>query len=381
MNDPEGSVQPIVILMITPTYLPAIGGIEYHIDSLKKYLPKRDVLVDIVVVNSRIQRFEKHVDAGGTVYLVPARKIGPFELFGKLDDYFDVSKYDVIHAHDPHIAGISLNLLLNKKYGNKLVLSTHGGFFHTKNNYLLKRIYWEIAARYLIRAYDAVICVSKSDETTFRKILPMRRLYLIENGIDFNKFNRISKSIVPSANSFIYFGRFSSNKRVDLLLDVIIELIENGSTEIKLTLVGDAEDVEFLRIIKDRASKYPENITIKDFQDDDGLIMEISKATFFITATQYEGFGMSTIEAMSAGRIPIVNNISPLNELVSNKVNGYLINFDSGAAVKEIYEVICSESNERNNVRRSALDRAKEFSWDEKVKSFQSLYLNLVKLK
>ena len=55
----------------------------------------------------------------------------------------------------------------------------------------------------------------------------------------------------------------------------------------------------------------------------------ISECSFFVSASRYEGFGLSLVEAMSAGLIPIVNSISSFDPIISSAAIGSVTDFSN----------------------------------------------------
>jgi glycosyltransferase involved in cell wall biosynthesis len=97
--------------------------------------------------------------------------------------------------------------------------------------------------------------------------------------------------------------------------------------------------------------------------DDASLNIFYSHAQYFLFLSEYEGFGLPVLEAMTAGTPVICSNNSSLPEV------------SGGAAL----EVDCHNANEimsameklyyddffRQNCIEKGLERAKEFSWDK----------------
>ncbi len=91
---------------------------------------------------------------------------------------------------------------------------------------------------------------------------------------------------------------------------------------------------------------------------------------------RYEHFGMSTVEAMSAGCVPMVIAAGGQAEIVSDGKNGYL--WDTTDALEDQtrrFLTLDPESVQR--MRVAARDRACEFSWDHFVGRTAAIYRSL----
>ena len=93
---------------------------------------------------------------------------------------------DIVHVHaiDFFYDFLAWTKPLHRR---KLVVSTHGGFFHTAFAARLKRIYFSTVTRASMLWYDGVAAVSLTDQIQFSRIRP-RGLVCIENGVNTSKF-------------------------------------------------------------------------------------------------------------------------------------------------------------------------------------------------
>lgn len=360
--------------MVTPTYLPKIGGIENHIKELSQNLLNNGNEVEILVIGKGFKIHSELIEGIKTHY-INANGIKPFIFFNHLSNYINIDSFDIVHVHEPHIAGISIHFYLYN-YGKKLVLSSHGGIFHTKNNNILKKIYWYTIAKVLIKKYSRVICVSKNDVKYYKKIY--NNITVIENGINIDKFKSIRDTINYNKKSFIYFGRFSENKDIITLIKNIKNIInKKGYEDTQLTLIGKAENSKYKSKIYKEIKGYEKNIKIFNFLSEKELLEKISEATFFITTTKYEGFGISVFEALAAGRICIVNNISPLNKMFENEKELYFIDFNDAESFVQIMNII-HQSKKFDNIRKNAFETLKRFSWNRKINEIEHLYKEIL---
>ena len=112
-------------------------------------------------------------------------------------------------------------------HGRKLVVSTHGGFFHTNYASRLKRVWFQTVTRLSLKFYAGVAAVSASDFERFSAIRP-KGMVCIENGANVSKFHDASAAHVSRNRSF-RIGRFAKNKRIDLLIEFVRALRRHDS--------------------------------------------------------------------------------------------------------------------------------------------------------
>src|ERR1700674_3335790 len=154
---------------------------------------------------------------------------------------------DIVHVH---AIDFFFDFLAWTKplHGKRLVVSTHGGFFHTAFAARLKRLYFATVTRGSTVWYDGVAAVSLTDQTQFSRIR-RRGLVCIENGVNTSKFADAASR--RPIKSMIWIGRFSQNKRLDRLILVFGALLRIDPAW-TLTIAGQPWDLD-LRQLNDLA--------------------------------------------------------------------------------------------------------------------------------
>jgi len=365
------------ILHITPTFFPAVGGIETVLRDLTSHLRRNGIVADVLHISpNNKHRRQESVD-GSTVWRVP---LFPNRLIGvTLPIRSLLLGYDLLHVHDPQGMALSANVLVQGR-GKKKLLSTHGGYFHTSSYSLIKKIHWQWFAPAILRQYDEILASSAADRDTFETKAPNVRL--LGNGIDVSKFISVDHSSALPATRWIYWGRLSQNKRIDLLVDTV-KLARDAGLDIRLTIAG--RDFDGLSpSIQARIASYGLNnyIRMTGPLSEADLLVELAAHTVFITASEYEGFGLTVVEAMAAGLMVICRNVAPLNSFVVPRKNGALIDFDSSAADLASINLLGTASiSEISAMRKEARATALPYSWDSVVKQYIAVYDGLMRTK
>ena len=229
---------------------------------------------------------------------------------------------DIVHVHavDFFVDYLALTRLWHRK---PMVLSTHGGFFHTPYAQRLKHAYFHTISRFSLSQFRAVIACSHADRDIFARVCG-RRLALVENGVDIAKFAGLGQA---DARTIIYFGRIAPNKRLDLLVGWFAALRKLDPSW-TLIVAGKPMGVSLadLRLLADRNGA-SDAIEFHESPTDDALKALIARSSLFASASAYEGFGISLIEAVSAGLYPVVSDI-PAHRRSCEKLGvGSLIDF------------------------------------------------------
>lgn len=279
---------------------------------------------------------------------------------------------DVIHVHG--VSALSDYLVLTKhRHQKPIVLNTHGGLFHTQSLTAIKKLYFFGGQKIMLKGIDLVVADSPHDFELFKPIAP--HMILLENGVD---FSALSKKTEKEPKRFLYVGRLSKNKRVDLLLKAFGELKKLGC-DFELRLAGP--DWENLAgELKQLAEKLDISKQVLFLGEISGqqLAAEFLAAKFFVSASRYEAFGISTIEGMAAGCIPIVNDIPSFRHFIKDEKDGYLVDFsDYEKTAGRISEIL----GQKTDLSRRARKSAKRFSWEQKAKEWVNVYQSVIKAK
>jgi len=359
------------IVHLTPNFYPAVGGIETYVYELSRRLIKKGHKVSVVTSNmlrndKNLSKFERV--SGIDVYRVPFKMVMRYNFSIEAFKLLTELKYDVLHVHS---IGYFTDIipLLKRVKTVKIIVSTHGGIFHTSHMKLLKNIYFNSLAKNSLKNADYVIATSKKDSKLFSKIVHRGKMNVIYPGVNWDQLSKMKHG--KSKNTLLYVGRFVENKRLDRMLHVISKLATKV-TDVKLLLVGEdwGEKRKLLGIIRKLGLKDNVNFVsgVKNHY------RYFSKANAFLLSSEYEGFGISVIEAMASGLPVVVNDIETMHEIVTNGKNGYIVDFNDYRKVSDILLKLLENGNVQRRLGENAKLSAKRFDWDVIVDEIENVY-------
>ena len=278
---------------------------------------------------------------------------------------------DIVHVHaiDFFFDFLGWTRLWHRK---RLVVSTHGGFFHTEFAARLKRLYFATVTRASMLWYDGVAAVSSTDQAQFSSIR-RRGLVCIENGVNADKFADAGSR--EPRKAMIWIGRFSENKRLDRLIGFFAAL-RRLDPEWTLTIAGQPWDLG-TREVRDLATAagVAGALRLVESPDDAAIRRLIGGCSVMASSSDYEGFGIAVVEGMSAGLFPLLSDIAPFTRLVNASGVGINVNFarpESAAAafVARWREVASGYAA----VRARATAAAAVHGWRHVSRRYRSLY-------
>ena len=140
---------------------------------------------------------------------------------------------------------------------------------------------------------------------------------------------------------------------------------KNGINDLYLVLCGSGWDAFLPKLKKsmDYLGEFGKYIIKTGYADDEDVPVLYSGALWFVYTSQYEGFGLPPLEAMSCGCPVITSNNSSLPEVVGDA--GIMIDYDSEEQHIEAFEKMYYDKSFRNSCIEKGLERAGKFSWDK----------------
>lgn len=174
---------------------------------------------------------------------------------------------------------------------------------------------------------------------------------------------------IPAGKKYVFsLCTLEPRKNLIRAVKTFIEFIKKNKIDDMVFVLGGAHWDDFIGKLEseiDDLGKYKDKIIRAGYIDDADLAALYSGATFFVYTSQYEGFGLPPLEAMQCGCPVITSNTSSLPEVVGDA--GIMIDWDSDEQHIAAYEKYYFDDKYRNDMAKSGLKHAKDFSWEHTV--------------
>jgi glycosyltransferase involved in cell wall biosynthesis len=187
-------------------------------------------------------------------------------------------------------------------------------------------------------AVEAAIHNEFKGSKSLTKVIPNPLTFLRVSRFSFDEKDRI----------ILYVGRIHREKGIEILIEGFKKAILYGLKGYKLKIIGPYETYqggggeEYMKTISSKINN--ENIEFKEpIFDTDRLNNEYRKASIFIypsIAEKGETFGISPLEAMAWGCIPIVSNLDCFKDFITHESNGFIFDHRSKAPSEELARII-----------------------------------------
>lgn len=176
------------------------------------------------------------------------------------------------------------------------------------------------------------------------------KITVVPNYIDITKFHPLdSKKYV---DRLIFVGRLNKQKNLFGLIDAV------SKANVVLDIFGDGELKEQLKLY---AIENSVTVNFMGIVPNSELPQTLNHYRYFIIPSFYEGMPKALLEAMACGLVCIGTDVSGINEVIDDSINGFL---SKGVDAMSIYDsiVLATESNHEklNTISESAFKLIKK---------------------
>jgi alpha-1,3-mannosyltransferase len=360
------------ILQVVRQFYPSTGGVETYTMALSRRLLNHGYECDVLTLNrcfeSDIILSSEELVEGIRIIRIPYWGIKRFFIAPGVLQY--LRAYDLIHVHN--IDFFSEFLVMTKPFHRKpVVVSTHGGYFHTSRLAFLKKVYFHTITPFSLNHANQVIASSTHDYDIFAPLVP--HIKLLEYSVDFGHFLTVVKEIEPGL--MLYVGRLAENKQVGNLIRCLAQ-VRMVVPDAHLALVGpDFDNISEQLMILAQDLNVADAVIITGRVPDDELVTWMARAHIFVSASEYEAFGISVLEAMSTGTVPVVNPLKSFRHFIQNGQNGFFTNFSNAdQAAQTVAEVLQISHEEIRTIGQQSKAKAIQYDWDNAIEDYINLY-------
>ena len=240
-------------------------------------------------------------------------------------------------------------------------------------NPLLAKIITSIEKCYFLIYRNSPFVTESSTSNADLKNLGIRgkMIRIIPPGVNRDLFQPIEKAASPT---MVYFGGMRRYKRPEesiYLLETMIHKIK----DIKLIIVGTGpQKIHLENLVREK--KLQDSVKFTGRLNDKELAKVVASSWLNIHASITEGWGLSIIEASSAGTPTVAYNVPGVVDTIENGINGLKVkDGDRDALAEAALEIL----NDPNQWWSSSVEVANKYSWDHTADLWDKVINDLVK--
>jgi glycosyltransferase involved in cell wall biosynthesis len=299
----------------------------------------------------------------------------------RLARYFRREGFDVIHCHMPpadlvgRVAGWLAGVPVR-------ITTEHGRGLWKSTGYV-------VLERLLNHITDQRICVSRDilEIRARREGTPRDKLAYLPNGVDLSRFasSRARKADImktfgwgPDDPLVVSLGRLVAEKDYPLLVEAIAS-VRAGIPGIRCVIAGEGERRHEMEA-RIRELDLAESIRLPGVRSDIAELLHA--ADVFVLSSIREGFPVSLIEAMAAGKAIAATRVGGIPDAIEDRRNGILVRAGDAAGLARAIERLIRDEGLRRKLGGVARDDArKRFSLEHIARQTEAIYLGLLSRK
>lgn len=338
-----------VVHVYKDVYPPIVGGIERHIDTIRRAMPP-DVESVLVACSRQLRTRTRKTEHGTEVLVGELGRVLSTPLAPSFPSWLARQGADVVHLHMPNPTG-EISALLTLK-NTPLIVSFHA---EVDRQAVLNPLYRPLVHACMRRA-TSILVTSRRMLANSPTLAPWReKVQIVPYGIDLDRFDsaRVSPEerqrvreqfgspMIVSTGRLVYYKGFEHLIAASRELEASVVIIGSGPLEARLrSLSRDLPRVHLL-------GEVPE----------DRLLACLSAADCFVLAStsHAEGFGIATLEAQALGLPAVVTDVGTATvEAIQPDVSGLVVSPGSVPELTAACKTLLEQSSRRAAMRTAA---------------------------
>lgn len=235
-----------------------------------------------------------------------------------------------------------------------------------------------------LRSLDAVICVGKMEEDLLRRILGDETppVYTIINGITPVRFNKL-KTVNPSldTHNIIFIANGPSGwrswyKGLDLLLSVF-EKLSVFISDLTLTVVGKWDSQYIIEQMELYCPNSKDKVNFVGLSDN--LEYYLQNSSLYLHCARGEAYGITVLEAMAAGVVPIVSEWTGAKEAVHQIDDRLICSLKADEIVDRVIWYFQLSMREKHDLSKKAREISYKYQEDKTLIKFQNTFSQIAR--
>lgn len=375
------------ICLLTPTFLPKLGGVEIVVSSLASEYQKMGHSVCVVTQWPRRGKgvAEDHLlDYPVTRYVRPWSfnlALGMRRIYQALRRAHRREPFDLIHCHLVYPVGF-MAVRFGRAHNIPVVITAHGSDIRPDSRYRRKpRIWGRII--YALQHAQLITAISSQMHRALVEIVDGKTtIDLIPNGVDAEGLtqpatHQQSWPIKPNENYVLYLGGLTQKKGLDVALRAvrIVKDISPPPSTFKLVVAGTGpEQASLAQYARDADL----GSTVQFVGPVRGELKRflLQNCQYVIMPSRTEGLPLVALEAFACGKPVLASNVGGLPELVHDGVTGKLVPPEDPHALAQA--MIDLANADRQEMKPTIEAKAKEYAWANIARQYIAGYRSIV---
>ena len=228
-----------------------------------------------------------------------------------------------------------------------------------------------------LRRADSIIAVSRWTADRLKKEFPFSggKTTVIPNAVSRGFPNPSeTKGSLPDKAYILSVGHLERRKNFEVLVEAFAEIAGRWSGF--LVLVGKDQGARDSVVLRAEELGISDRVVIREDVDFETLNELYRECELLVCPAKYEGFGMTVLEGMAAGKPVVASDIPPHREVGGTAC--IYADPDNPAVFASAVMKILSDNAFSVRLVEEGFERTKAFSWDRSAQQLGSLYNSLL---
>ncbi len=223
-----------------------------------------------------------------------------------------------------------------------------------------------------------LVGVSDAVASSLKVIYPADSVVRIYNPMEIELFSGKQKKHDPAKRCFVYVGRFSRSKGIDVLLKAFKQLV-SSYPNCRLAMVGDGPEMNNLKLLV-REWELDQSVTFMGYLPFDKVLSFLEQNGFatVVPSLWEEAFGRVVIESMAMGIPVIASDIGGMSELISNGRNGILVEPGNFLALSEEMKKLVNNSELYEKMSTYDTEFVNQFASERIAATYAKLFQSII---
>jgi len=272
---------------------------------------------------------------------------------------------------------------INNKNKN-IIFTIHDLRYHYFYKNSLTSYFYRFIFYLCIKNINNLIVVSNSMKKQVKTIFPQKKITVIPNNVELNKFKynkvyakNVLKKFIIKNKYLLSIGHIEERKNYINLLKAFA-IFSKRHIDCSLIIVGfvGQKNIRDKLLTHIKINNLSSKVLLLDDVNETEKIILYKHAELFVFPSKYEGFGIPILEAMSL-RCPLVlSDIPVFKEITENKL--FYFDPNKPQSIEKVLSSVFSSKTKKKFCISYGLNRVKDFSIKKNRKKLLDLYKEIL---
>lgn len=352
------------LIEFTRSFYPSIGGMEKFVAERLEIYSALKISFQLVTTDHSTEK----VGESNHLNVIRLKQFSPYNIAPEIFLHFkecDVVSINYIGRFYSDIA-----ILKYSRRKTKIIL-TPCFSFHTERLAFVKNIFLRFIFPILLAKTDAIIAFTEHEKKFWMSEfgIDSNKIFVISPYVDLTKISSKKDGLLQSFSVpfFLYIGRFSSNKKTELLISTFIRL-----QELKFNLYLTIRKSDVPKPLRELAEA-DKRIHFMGFVDEEKKRELLEECSAVVFPTTWESFGYVAFEAASYKKPLLCSDIPVFRELLNDQGTIFFDNTEESLS-DALLNFSSKNENERKTMGEANYQNSQRFTFESSVKAYMELF-------